>query len=287
MASYVASFNQVVNFPAWTAQRQAEGNLAPPVCNAMLSCDGTLILMLLGGPNQREDYHINQGEELFYMIKGDMNLKLMECGTPRDCIIREGEFFILPGGIPHSPQRFPDTLGLVVERGRNSTELDGLRYYCDPTTNKDVLWERWFHCRELGSALPPLIRSFMESEERATRRPTAPIGEAPMPVDVTTLVKAPTPLDSLYASIKPGDWPKELVHKEFSTNLVTNESTAPTLPIETTCWVWVLEGQVRVNDALTLSTGDCVTVPSLTAWHHEAAQHMRAMLVYTTVALLS
>lgn len=37
------------------------------------------------------------------------------------------QIFLLPAGVPHSPQRFADTVGLVIERRRLETELDGLR----------------------------------------------------------------------------------------------------------------------------------------------------------------
>lgn len=284
MSTKLADFNEVIDFTEWVAQRERDGSFAPPVCNSMLCTKGTLLMMVVGGPNQRQDYHVNQGEEIFYQIKGDMTLKLMECGTPRDQHIREGEIFILPGGIPHSPQRFENTIGVVVERARSQGELDALRYYVD-SSNNAVLWERWFQCSDLGGGLPPLIREFMGSEERTTRVPTAPIGEPPMPIDTTTMVKAPVSLESCFAAIHPGDWPKELVFKEFSTNLVTNETTAPTLPIETTCWVWVLEGSATVNESIVLPAGHCVLLPELTAWHHNADQKMRALLVYTTVTI--
>ena len=72
--------------------------------------------MVVGGPNQRTDYHINPGEELFYQVEGDIVLRVIEDGQPRDMPIRQGELFLLPAGVPHSPQRPADTVGLVVER---------------------------------------------------------------------------------------------------------------------------------------------------------------------------
>ncbi|CAG2180001.1 unnamed protein product [Oppiella nova] len=71
-----------------------------------------LKVFFVGGPNQRKDYHIEEGEELFYMIKGDMCLKVIEKGKPKDVIIKEGQVFLLAAKIPHSPQRFTNTIGL-------------------------------------------------------------------------------------------------------------------------------------------------------------------------------
>ena len=149
-------------------------DLKPPVCNKMIHNDGKLRVMIIGGPNLRKDYHMNMGEEIFYQIKGDMCLKVMENNEPRDVIIREGEFFILPGKIPHSPQRFENTMGLVIERMRPEGELDGLRYFTDDT-NKEVLWQRFFHVTDLGQQLVPLIEDFFASEEFKTRVPIIPM----------------------------------------------------------------------------------------------------------------
>src|SRR5439155_6922860 len=77
--------------------------------------DGDYLVMVVGGPNQRADYHINPGPELFFQVEGDIVLKVMEDGKPRDVPIRQGELFLLPAGVPHSPQRPAGTVGLVVE----------------------------------------------------------------------------------------------------------------------------------------------------------------------------
>src|SRR6516164_2217248 len=88
--------------------------LQPPVGNACIWNSGFLV-MVVGGPNQRSDYHVNPGEELFYQVEGDIVLRVIEDGRPRDVPIRQGELFLLPAGIPHSPQRPAATVGLVVE----------------------------------------------------------------------------------------------------------------------------------------------------------------------------
>ena len=92
--------------------------LKPPVGNAQLWKEENpdFIVMIVGGPNTRKDYHVDESEEFFYQVEGDITLKIVEDGEFRDVHIRQGEVFLLPPGIPHSPQRPADTIGLVVER---------------------------------------------------------------------------------------------------------------------------------------------------------------------------
>ncbi|PVD25825.1 hypothetical protein C0Q70_13488 [Pomacea canaliculata] len=145
----------------------------PPICNKMMHNDGQMKVMYVGGPNQRKDFHIEAGEELFYMLKGDMVLKVVENGKHRDVSIKEGEIFLLPARIAHSPQRKADTIGLVIERERTEDEKDGLRFYQekDGKLTTDVLYEEWFHCEDLGSQLTPAIKKFFASEQYKTGKP--------------------------------------------------------------------------------------------------------------------
>lgn len=145
----------------------------PPVCNKMMHQDGQMKSFYVGGPNQRKDYHIEEGEELFYMVKGDMCLKVVERGKHKDVPIKEGEIFLLPGSIAHSPQRQAETVGLVLERERAEDELDGLRYFVEDngTPTLDSLYEEWFHCEDLGVQLGPVIKRFFASEQYKTGKP--------------------------------------------------------------------------------------------------------------------
>jgi 3-hydroxyanthranilate 3,4-dioxygenase len=92
---------QVVNTDVWIEENKDE--FRPPVCNKLMH-NSQLMIMFVGGPNQREDYHIEEGEELFYQIKGDMCVKIIENGLHKDVVVKEGEMFLLPARIPHSPQ---------------------------------------------------------------------------------------------------------------------------------------------------------------------------------------
>ncbi|XP_072018953.1 3-hydroxyanthranilate 3,4-dioxygenase-like [Amphiura filiformis] len=141
----------------------------PPVCNKMMHQKGQMKSFYVGGPNQRKDYHLEEGEELFYMQKGDMCLKVVEHGKHRDVPIKEGEIFLLPACIPHSPQRQADTIGLVLERERALEELDALRYFVEGTT--ESLYEEWFHVEDLGTQLAPVIKRYFASEQHKTGKP--------------------------------------------------------------------------------------------------------------------
>ena len=87
----------------------------------------------VGGPNQRADFHLEEGSEFFYQLRGSMQLPTVQAGQRVVVTIREGEVYLLPSRIPHSPQR-PErgSIGLVIERQRYEHEPpDGLRYYTD------------------------------------------------------------------------------------------------------------------------------------------------------------
>ncbi len=140
--------------------------LKPPVGNKMIWSDEDFIVMVVGGPNERSDYHYDEGPEFFYQVEGDMLLKIMEDGKPRDITIREGEIFLLPPKVPHSPQRFADTVGLVIERKRLPGEKDGLLWFC-PECNACV-YEEYFELKNIEKDFPPVFEHFFGSEENRT-----------------------------------------------------------------------------------------------------------------------
>jgi len=141
---------------SWIEENRA--SLKPPVGNKLVWPDTEFNVMVVGGPNTRKDYHVDPGEEFFYQIQGDMVLKIIDEGVPRDVQIREGDIFLLPSGVPHSPQRFPNTVGLVIERRRHPDEIDHLRWYCESCGN--ILYDASFHCTDLGTQLKPIIEAF-------------------------------------------------------------------------------------------------------------------------------
>jgi len=140
--------------------------LKPPVCNQQVFDDDDFIVMVVGGPNSRKDYHYDEGPEFFYQIEGEMLLKTIQDDRQVDIPIREGEILLLPPKVPHSPQRFADTVGLVVERRRLPHELDGFMWFCDTCHHK--LYEEYVSLSDIVGQLPPIFDRFYGSEENRT-----------------------------------------------------------------------------------------------------------------------
>ncbi len=152
------------NLKAWVEEHRHL--LKPPVGNKIVWKDTEFLVMVVGGPNRRKDFHVEEGEEFFYQIEGDITLRIMEDGKPRDIEIKEGEIFLLPARIPHSPQRPANTVGMVVERQRKIGELDHLRWYCEQCG--DVLHDASFQLEDLASQLKPIIENFYADESLRT-----------------------------------------------------------------------------------------------------------------------
>jgi len=142
--------------------------LKPPVNNKNLYVEaGDFIIMVVGGPNARKDYHFNESEELFYQLEGDITVRVQLEGKVKDIQIKEGELFLLPGNIPHSPMRGPNTVGLVIERIRKGTDMtDGLMWFCDECNHK--LHEYKFPLEDIQEDFLSRFKSFYDSEELRT-----------------------------------------------------------------------------------------------------------------------
>jgi len=142
--------------------------LKPPVGNKNLYVDaGDYIVMIVGGPNARKDYHYNESEELFYQLEGHINVRIQEDGSAVDVPIKEGEMFLLPANVPHSPMRSEGSVGLVIERVRIGTDMkDGLMWFCDKCNNK--LHETYFPLTNIEKDFLPRFKEFYGSEELRT-----------------------------------------------------------------------------------------------------------------------
>ncbi len=163
-----------IDFAAWIESHRHL--LKPPVGNKCVY-DGDFIVMVVGGPNQRTDYHYEEGPEFFYQLEGEMLLKLMTDEGPRDVPIRAGEVFYLPPRIPHSPQRMADSVGLVIERKRLAHEQDGLIWYC-PNCNAKV-YEEYFPLNDIERDFPPVFARFYGSSELRTCAACGTVHPAP------------------------------------------------------------------------------------------------------------
>jgi len=141
--------------------------LKPPVGNKNLYHDaGDYIVMVVGGPNARKDYHFNQTEELFYQIEGDIEVKIQEENAAVTIPIKQGEMFLLPAQIPHSPIRPEGTVGLVIELKRKAGQKDGLIWHCDNCNHK--LFESYFPLKNIEKDFLPRFKQFYSSLELRT-----------------------------------------------------------------------------------------------------------------------
>ena len=163
-----------INFKKWIDEHRHL--LKPPVGNQCI-VDGDLIVMVVGGPNARKDYHFDEGAEFFFQVEGDITLKIIEDGKPRDINIKEGEMFYLPPRTPHSPQRPANTIGLVIERKRDENEIDGFQWYCEKCGNK--LYEEFLKLDDIVKQLPPVFERFYSKVENRTCKKCGTVMEPP------------------------------------------------------------------------------------------------------------
>jgi 3-hydroxyanthranilate 3,4-dioxygenase len=155
----------VFNFAEWVQQN--EHLLRPPVNNQMMYSGDDFIVQVVGGPNQRTDFHVDPYEEWFYQVRGNMHVNLIEDGKPTTVHIREGEVWLLPGNLPHSPQR-PETgsVGIVIERIRKEGTLEKFQWYCGNCGG--LVHEVELQVRSLVDDMPPVFEAFYGSESART-----------------------------------------------------------------------------------------------------------------------
>ena len=164
-----------INFKKWIDENRHL--LKPPVGNQVVYKDTEFIVMVVGGPNARKEFHYNEGEEFFYQIEGDMELPIRENGKIRTITIKEGEIFLLPPRIEHSPQRYKNTVGLVIERQRKPDEMDACTWYCETCDNE--LYRAKFQLGDIVEQLPKLMQSFYDDVKLRTCKHCGSLMELP------------------------------------------------------------------------------------------------------------
>lgn len=164
------------NFKGWINENRHL--LKPPVGNQVVfKGNDDFIVMVVGGPNSRKDFHYNEGEELFYQVEGDIVVKIIENGTPIDIEIKEGDMFLLPPRTPHSPQRGANTVGIVIERYRKAEEKDGFFWYCEKCNHK--LHEDYINLTDIVTELPIVMEKFYSSLSLRTCKQCNTVMEPP------------------------------------------------------------------------------------------------------------
>ena len=153
------------NFQKWIDDNRHL--LKPPVGNQQIWKDADLMVTVVGGPNKRKDYHDDPVEEFFYQIKGDMVLKVFDGKEFYDVPIQEGEIFLLPAHMRHSPQRPQEgSLGLVIEPARPEGALDAIEWYCFEC--QALVHRSELDLESIVDDLPPVYEAFYASEENRT-----------------------------------------------------------------------------------------------------------------------
>jgi 3-hydroxyanthranilate 3,4-dioxygenase len=151
---------EALNFKKWIDENRHL--LKPPVGNKCVWKDREFIVMVVGGPNQRTDFHVNQSEEFFYQLEGNAYLRVIDPdGRFRDVHLPAGAIYLLPPGTPHSPQREAGSVGLVIERRRRPGEQDGLQWYCEDCRHK--LYEEFFTLTNIETQFPEVFERYYSS----------------------------------------------------------------------------------------------------------------------------
>ena len=169
------SITRPFNFKKWIDENR--DLLKPPVNNKVVYKDTEFIVMVVGGPNSRKDYHYNESEEFFYQLEGDIKVKLQIDGKSEEFDIREGDIFLLPPKVPHNPIRFANTIGLVMERRRREGEMDGLMWFCENCNTK--LYEEKFVLNDIASQFQGIFSKFYSSKELRTCKSCLHVMEPP------------------------------------------------------------------------------------------------------------
>jgi len=153
-----------VNLEKWIEEHRHE--LKPPVGNKYLYDGDGFFVMIIGGPNARNDFHVTNSEEFFHQLQGDIVVSVIEHGERRDIPVREGETIFIPGGVPHSPQRPPNTVGLVVELRRPEGETEHQQFYC-PNCN-ELVYDKEFDCGDIVEHFARSMEEFWADEKLST-----------------------------------------------------------------------------------------------------------------------
>ena len=279
-------------------------SLIPPVSNKILFDGDQIKVMVVGGPNQRKDFHVEKGEELFYMLIGNMDLDIMENGELRRIHIEEGNFFLLPSCVPHSPQRYSNTIGIVFERERFPDELDCLRWYVpddalDRISPNEVLYEEMFHCTDLGTQIKAVIERFNSSIKLNNGDRKSKIDPA-----IAAYFKRPdsTPseeflhfilkdeVDMMSSGIlQSGATPtaKTVIHGEFRVDLISNS-----LPVALNCeiggdvFLWQQSGVSEIYESELESQGEIVERKVTSILKAGEVRHLKRRLLSNSSPIL-
>ncbi|MSR29784.1 MAG: 3-hydroxyanthranilate 3,4-dioxygenase [Phycisphaerales bacterium] len=153
-----------VHLASWSAANKHL--MVPPVGNKYLYSGQDFFVMLIAGPNARNDFHLTDSEEFFYQLKGDVSVRVRDAHGVRDIPLREGECLFIPAGVPHRPQRGPGTLGMVVERRRPASETEHMIFYCDKCD--ELVYDKEFACKDIVTHFRQAMEAFWADPKLST-----------------------------------------------------------------------------------------------------------------------
>ena len=177
-AAYRSRVLPPINIRKWVEENR--DRLKPPVGNQYLYDGDGFFVMVIGGPNARNDFHMSNSEEYFYQLQGDIVVRIAENGEIKDVPVREGETFFVPGGVPHAPTRPPGTIGIVVELRRPAGETEHQQFYCDQCGK--LVYDKKFDCADIVEHFAQSMEEFWANAALSTCRSCG------------TRVKKPTPI---------------------------------------------------------------------------------------------
>lgn len=153
-----------INLKRWVEENRHL--LRPPVSNKYLYDGKDFFVMVIAGPNARNDFHLTESEEYFYQLQGDIKVRTREGDEIKEYVVREGETFFIPGNVPHCPVRPPNTVGVVVERTRPPGETEHLLFYCERcgALVKDIE----FDCRDIVEHFRDTMEAFWKNDAART-----------------------------------------------------------------------------------------------------------------------
>ncbi len=165
------------NFKNWIDEHRHL--LKPPVMNQVVyKGNDDFIVMVVGGPNKRKDFHYNETEEFFYQLEGNITVKIVEDGKMVDMHINEGDIFLLPARTPHSPRRTEGSVGLVMEINRPKDVMDAFMWFCESCGNQ--LYEEKIKVDDIVKDLPGVMERFYANQDLRTCKKCGTVLEPPL-----------------------------------------------------------------------------------------------------------
>jgi len=168
---------QALNLQKWIEEHRHL--LKPPVGNKKVFPTDDFIVMIVGGPNARKDFHVEDGPEFFYQLEGEIVVHTIQDGKRVNIPLKAGDVFNLPPRVPHSPERSANSIGLVVERKRLPEEKDGLQWYCEKCDH--LLYEEFFPLRNFETDFKAVFDRFYGSETHRTCKKCGTVMAPPAP----------------------------------------------------------------------------------------------------------